>query len=147
MNWGLYMYYLCSNYLTTAPKHRPNLGKAQHHYWGGRHGPLCRPAGYGPVEPSHPLLGGPTFYWGGGRPPRPPSWLRPCIIWVCNLSITLSITDLLYTSTSTVWILLLANSRTGDLWLELYNFALKLSKCVYCIRLINYGVIIVVIVL
>ena len=48
MNWDLYLYYLCSNYLTTAPNHRPNWGKAQH------------------------------LYGEGARPPVPPRWLRPC---------------------------------------------------------------------
>ena len=32
----------------------------------GGQGPLCRSAGYGPVEPSHPLLGGQLFTGGSG---------------------------------------------------------------------------------
>ena len=76
MNRHLYLYYLCSNYLTTATNHRPN--------WEECTTPLLKGGARLPVLPplvtvlySHTLLGGPTFYW-GARPPRPPSWLRPC---------------------------------------------------------------------
>ena len=50
MNRHFYLYYLCSNYLTTATKHRPYWGEggAQHLYWGAIPS-LPPPAGYGPA--------------------------------------------------------------------------------------------------
>ena len=82
INWDLSLYYViyvCSNYLTTAPNHRSNWGKAHHLRW-GRAWPPVPPRWLRPCRAEQPFTGGPTFYWGPG-PLGPLAGYSPDKIW------------------------------------------------------------------